>query len=42
MDGTWRPPKKVIKYVVCPSCKRLVKKDEIVKGLNVCRRCAQI
>ncbi len=43
MDGSWCPPKKEISYVVCQSCKELVKENEIVRnGLKICRKCAQI
>jgi formylmethanofuran dehydrogenase subunit E len=43
MDGTWLPPRKKINYVVCQSCKDLVKKEEIVKNsLKICLRCAQV
>jgi len=42
MDGTWSPPKHLVKYVVCPSCNELVKKEEIVKnGYKCCWRCAE-
>lgn len=43
MDGTWSPPDKEISYVICQSCKELVKKEEIIRNsLKICRRCAQI
>ncbi|MDI6825679.1 MAG: hypothetical protein QMD36_00570 [Candidatus Aenigmarchaeota archaeon] len=43
MDGTWYPAKKTINYIVCPSCKQLVKGEDIIKGKNeICRRCAEI
>ena len=43
MDGTWRPPDKEIKYVVCQACKELVKKKEIIRnGLKICSRCAEV
>jgi len=43
MDGTWRPPDKEISYVVCQSCKELVKAREIVRnGLKICWKCAQV
>ena len=43
MDGTWRPPDKEIKYVVCQACKELVKEKEIVRnGLKICWKCAEV
>jgi len=43
MDGTWLPKHKRINYVVCPSCRELVKENQIIKnGYKACWRCAQV
>jgi hypothetical protein len=44
MDGTWKPQNKMIKYVICPSCKQLMKSEEMVKGIHeeLCWKCAEI
>jgi len=43
MDGTWVPKNRMINYVVCPSCKRLVKEEQIIKnGYKSCWRCARV
>jgi len=43
MDGTWMLKEKKISYVVCPSCKELVKKEDIVNnGFKSCWRCVEI
>jgi len=43
MDGTWMLKEKRISYVVCPSCKQLVKKEDIVNnGFKSCWRCVEI
>jgi len=38
MDGTWKPHGTVIKYVVCSSCKQLLKKKDITKT-GYCANC---
>jgi len=43
MDGTWKPNIKIIKYFVCPVCKELVKKEEIINnGLKSCVKCTNL
>jgi hypothetical protein len=40
MDGTWKPNVKKITYMVCPSCKELMKRTDILK--LGCIKCGQI
>ena len=41
MDGTWRPRGKTTKYIVCQSCKNLVKRSDAVRE-GYCFTCIKV